>query len=345
MKAVVRRGSRLISEEIPAPRPAPGQVLLRTLACGVCGSDLHVFSHGHELADLGRRVGAKNVIDPDRDLVFGHEICGVVAEYGPDTIATFPLGTRVVAFPRASGPNGVETVGLSHRFPGGYAEQVCVDADMLIAVPEQLTDAQAAMTEPFAVGAHAVAKAKIAKGGVALVIGCGPVGLAVIAALAAEGVETILASDFSPARREMAIAMGAHEAIDPAADSPFARWHALGAPPRDATIFECVGVPGMIQQAIAGASAGAQIMVVGVCLTEDVILPYQALSKELRIGFSAAYSMDEFRETLARIADGRIDLSRVVTDVIGRSQAEATFAELASRDHHQVKVVIEPWRE
>ena len=105
-------------------------------------------------------------------------------------------------------------------------------------VPDELSDAEAAMTEPFAVGAHAVAKAKIAKGGVALVIGCGPVGLAVIAALAAEGVETILASDFSPARREMAIAMGAHEAIDPAADSPFARWHALDVPPCDAVIFE-----------------------------------------------------------------------------------------------------------
>lgn len=338
MKAVIRRSGRLVCDEIDDPVPGPGQVLLKVRACGVCGSDLHAFSHGAELAELGRRVGARHILEPDRDLVFGHEICGEVLAYGPGVAAAAPVGARVVALPRATGPDGPETVGLSHRFAGGYAERVVVDAANLVPVPDGVSDAEAAMTEPFAVGLHAVNRAGLEAGAQALVIGCGPVGLAVIAALKVKGAGRIVAADFSPERRAAALAMGADAAVDPEAASPYAGLSA------GAAIFECVGVPGVIQQIVAGAPAGARVTIVGVCVVEDRFLPYQALSKELTLAFSSAYTLDEFRETLTHIANGRIDARRAVTSVIGRDGAAAAFAELTGR-HAQVKVVIEPWRD
>src|SRR3546814_8251621 len=78
--------------------------------------------------------------DPSRDMIFGHEFCGQVLAYGPDAERRFEPGTRVVALPYATGPAGRETVGFSNRFPGGYGEQVCVDAAMLMAVPDHLSD-------------------------------------------------------------------------------------------------------------------------------------------------------------------------------------------------------------
>lgn len=358
MQAVIGRAGRLVCEEIATPRPAAGQVLLKTLACGVCGSDLHALTHAHDLAELGRRAGAKNVMDPDRDIVFGHEFCGEVLEYGPDADRRFKPGARVIALPRITGPDGVETVGFSQRFPGGYGEQVCVDAGQLIAVPDGLSAAHAAMTEPFAVGAHAVGRARLDKDSVAVVIGCGPVGLAVIAALKVQGFGPIVAADFSPARRATAERMGADFVIDPAERSPYSLWSELDVPRSglereiaraagrriaNAVIFECVGVPGMIQQLIEGACAGAQIMVVGVCMKQDVIQPYLALTKELNIGFSSAYTGDEFSATLDHIVSGRIDMDAVVTRVIGRGGAAEAFADLA-RPNTEVKIVIEPWR-
>lgn len=337
MKAIIRRGQRMVCDEIVEPVPGPGQVLLRVRACGICGSDLHAFQHAPQLADLGRRVGAANVLEADRDLVFGHEICGEVLEYGPGIDQAPAVGSRVVALPRVTGPGGMETVGLSQRFVGGYAEKVLVDAANLIVVPDGLSDVLAAMTEPFAVGLHAVNKAEIGPDVTAVVIGCGPVGLAVIAALGVKGVGRTIASDPSPERRKAALAMGADEAVDPGQASPYA------APAGATVIFECVGAPGLIQQVVAGAPAGAHIVVVGVCVTDDSFLPYQALSKELRISFSAAYTLAEFEETLGHIASGRIDASRVVTSVIGRDAVPGAFTELTGR-HAQVKVVIEPWR-
>lgn len=358
MQAVVRRGSGLVCDAVEVPVPGRGQVLLRTLACGICGSDLHALQHGPELAALRRKSGAAIVPEADADMIFGHEFCGEILDYGPDTYRRFRTGARVVALPRATGPNGVETVGFSNRFPGGYGEQVCVDASMLIGAPDGVSDAHAAMTEPFAVGAHAVGRARLDKDSVAVVIGCGPVGLAVIASLKVRGFGPIIATDFSPARRATAEAMGADVVIDPAVESPYERWSDLNCPgtlfERDialaagrrvanAVIFECVGMPGLIQQIINGACAGAQIIVVGVCMQEDRFHPYLALTKELNLAFSSAYTAVEFAGTLDHIASGRIDMTHIVTKIVGRAEAPAAFAAL-STPNDQVKVVIEPWR-
>src|SRR3954452_20099251 len=138
---------------------------------------------------------------------------------------------------------------------------------LLLEVPNGLAAEHAALTEPLAVGMHAVAKANVRGGEVPLVIGCGPVGLAVIAALKLKGLHPIVAADYSPARRALAAKLGADVVVDPRVSQPYLTWaeHAqMSEPERAASalllpaitpaiFFECVGVPGLLQQVFEGA--------------------------------------------------------------------------------------------
>jgi threonine dehydrogenase-like Zn-dependent dehydrogenase len=136
-------------------------------------------------------------MDPAKDTVFGHEFCAEVLDTGPNTPAKFKPGTLVCAVPFNFGPEGPEIVGYSNIFPGGYSEQMVLTQDLCFEVPNGLPAEQAALTEPFAVGEHAVARSSVDKDSVPMVIGCGPVGISVIAALKARGLGPVIAADFS----------------------------------------------------------------------------------------------------------------------------------------------------
>ena len=358
MQAVVRRGTSLICDEIADPVPLPGQVLARTLCCGICGSDLHALPHFAHMMELGRKAGGAAITDAAQDVVFGHEFCAEILDHGPGTERRLKVGTRVVGVPVAMGTAGMETVGYSNRFPGGFAERMALQEALLIEVPNGLSDRQAALTEPFAVGEHAVAEAQIGPDAVALVVGCGPVGLAVIAALKARGLGPVLAADFSPARRRMAEVMGADEIIDPAQGSPHTRWGAhgvhatladsgvarlTGAAGKRAVIFECVGAPGVLQGLLEGAPPGARIVVAGVCMQADSIEPFLAITKQLSMTFVLGYTPDEFALTLHRIAEGQIDVAPVITDAVGLSGVADAFVRLGDPET-QVKIMVEPAR-
>ncbi|WP_297696978.1 alcohol dehydrogenase catalytic domain-containing protein, partial [Phenylobacterium sp.] len=195
MRAVVRRNKRLVCDEIGELEPEAGQVLVRTLACGICGSDLHALHHMEHMIDLLRRAGGMGTgFDPSADTVFGHEFCAEILEFGPGCERKLNAGARVVSMPLTMTAAGVEALGFSNRLPGGFAERMLLTEAMLLEVPNGLPTDKAALTEPFAVGAHAVAKARLEKGSVALVIGCGPVGLAVIGALKAAGHGPVIAA-------------------------------------------------------------------------------------------------------------------------------------------------------
>jgi len=223
-------------------------------------------------------------------------------------------------------------------------------------VPNGLATEAAALTEPFAVGLHAVAKARMDPTSVALVVGCGPVGLAVIAALKAAGHGPVIAADFSPRRRAAAERLGADIVIDPAQESPHERWEGLGVPKTRAAqgmirmmggsfgqpvIFECVGSPGVVQALIEAAPAGAQIVVAGVCMETDRIEPSIAITKEIELTFVFGYSPEEFADTLRNIAEGRIDVSGLVTGRVGLDGVAQAFRDLADPEA-QVKVLVTP---
>src|SRR3954471_11693917 len=221
MKAVTCRAGALATEELPEPEPARGQLLLQVLRCGICGSDLHARRHCDELADVTAEVGYDGMFRSDDTVVLGHEFCGEVLAAGRGTAGAPRAGTRVVAFPLLRRDGAIHPTGLSPLAPGGYAERVLVERSLAFAVPNGLPTDVATLTEPMAVGLHAVRRGEVGKGQVAVVIGCGPVGLAVICMLKANGVRTVVASDFSAGRRALAQACGADVVVDPAEGSPF----------------------------------------------------------------------------------------------------------------------------
>jgi threonine dehydrogenase-like Zn-dependent dehydrogenase len=264
MRAAIFRNGEIVVDTLPEPKPSVGQVLVRTLACGICGSDLHARKHARRMVELSRHFPGRKPMDLTRDVVFGHEFCCEILDYGPATPRRLKTGTRVCSLPALLTPDGPQGIGYSNDNVGGYAERMLLSEALLIEVPNGLAAEHAALTEPLAVGIHAVAKANLRGDEVPLVIGCGPVGLAVIAALKLKGLHPIVAADYSPARRALAQRLGADIVVDPARTQAFATWAAHAAmspeqkaarpplqallpPLKPALIFECVGIPGLLQ--------------------------------------------------------------------------------------------------
>jgi threonine dehydrogenase-like Zn-dependent dehydrogenase len=378
VRAVVCQRGELAVQDLPEADPGAGQVRLEVLRCGICGSDLHARHGIDHWAELAERVGYRRFGRSHEPVVFGHEFSGRIAEYGPGTRRAHPTGTAVVALPIIRNPAGVDTIGLSTHAPGAYAEQLLVQESMMLPVPGGLDPAIAALTEPLAVGWHAVQRSEIGRRDVAIVIGCGPIGLAVILALKAKGVRTVVASDFSAGRRALASACGADVVIDAAYESPYAAsprkgqladvpsaldlvlgtldklarlpvgwWHLwrlgekLGAMPKRPVIFECVGVPGVIESIIDGAPLFSRVVVVGVVVGSDQITPAMAINKEIDLRFVFGYTPLEFRDTLHLLAEGKIDPTPLLTGTVGLDGVAAAFDALGNPETH-AKILVDP---
>ncbi len=318
MRAAVMRQSKLEVRDVAMPAPGPGEVLVKTLACGICGSDLHALKYGQQMVDTSAETGGSFSMDLSRDIVMGHEFCAEILEYGAETEKTLKVGTRVCSVPMTLHDGEVKTVGYSNDVPGGYSENMVLFEPMLLEVPNGLSTELAALTEPMAVGYHAVIMARLEKGEIPLVIGCGPVGLAVISALKLQGAGPIIAADFSATRRALAVKMGADEVINPADTSPYNSWMEYASKDidgsdmpidpltsqqtyRQGVFFECVGIPGVIDQMMVGAPRGGRIVVVGVCMEHDHLRPLIGINKELNLQFVLGYTPEEFAETLHSI--------------------------------------------
>jgi threonine dehydrogenase-like Zn-dependent dehydrogenase len=378
MRAVVCRHAELSVEERPEAPLGRGQVRLEVLRCGICGSDLHARTGMDSWADMAARIGYARMARQDEGVVFGHELAGAVAEYGPGCKGALPSGTPVVAVPLVRNGSDVDALGLSAHAPGAYAERVVVQEPMMMAVPNGLSAETAALTEPLAVAWHAVRRGEVRKKDVAIVVGCGPVGLGVILCLKARGIGTVVASDLSPGRRALAQRCGADVVVDPAAGSPFADgdrhghlvrardafelvvgtreklerlpvgwWHLwrlgerLGQMPKRPVIFECVGVPGMIESIIDEAPIMSRIVVVGVCVGEDRITPFMAINKEIDLRFVLGYTPLEFRDTLHLLAEGKVDPRPMITSTVGLDGVATAFTALADPEA-EAKVLIDP---
>jgi threonine dehydrogenase-like Zn-dependent dehydrogenase len=346
MRAAVMRDWQLRVDDIADPTPGPGQVLTRVLACGICGSDLHLLAHGEESRRLteefndGRPADpmAPIMFDPAHDTVMGHEFCCEVVGLGPGA-ENLKVGDVIVSMPVAFDAQGLHGLGFSNAYNGGYAELMVLNELLGLKVPAGLPAHMAALTEPLAVGVHAVAKSRIGGGDSALVLGCGPVGLACIAELRMRGIGPIIAADFSSKRRQLAERLGADVVVDPRHTPAIEAWRRVDGI-RPLVIFEAVGVPGMIEQAMRMAPKDARILVVGACLQEDRIHPILGIGRELNIQFALGYTPVEFGDALTAIADGKIDLAPWLTGTVGIDGVPQAFADLGNPEAHAKILVI-----
>ncbi len=351
MRAAVMTNWELHVDDIEVPAIGPGQVLTKVLSCGICGSDLHLLQHGAESRRLSEEIAAEQrsdgiepedgamMFDPSGDLVMGHEFCCEVVETGPG-VEHLAVGDTVVSVPGVFDPDGVHPIGFSNRYPGGYAEFMVLNELLALKVPTGLPHELAAMTEPLAVGVHAVAKSRVAPGDAAIVIGLGPVGLTCIAAMKMLGIGPIVGADFSPARRALAEQLGCDEVVDPNEETALHAWRRIDSA-KPLVVFEAVGVPGMIEHTMRMAPKDSRILIVGACMQEDRIHPMLGIGKELSLQFVLGYTPEEFAASLQAIADQRVDLSPLLTGTVTIDDIPQAFTDLGNPEAH-AKILVQP---
>lgn len=340
MRAAVfhEAGQPLTIETVADPSPQPGQIVIAVGGAGICGSDLHITQYPGFAAP---------------GLILGHEFAGTVAALGDGVGGDWKVGDRVTAVPLFPCkdceacdahlpqlcPNG-RFAGTTLETPGAYAQYVAARADMVQRVPAGVGDVEAAMIEPLAVGHHTFSRADMRKGEAVLVIGGGPIGAAVALFARAAGAGHVVVSEPAPERRERCLSLGATATIDPRSEDLGQRFVEI-AGTRPSVVFECVGIPGMVQQAVNVAAIRGRVVVAGVLFTEDKVLHVAALGKEVSIIYSQAYNERDFEAVIDALASNVIDARPMHTATISLDELPATFESLRNNPA-QCKVLIDP---
>jgi (R,R)-butanediol dehydrogenase / meso-butanediol dehydrogenase / diacetyl reductase len=345
MKAAVFKapGTPLVIEDVPDPTPGPSDLILKVRACGICGTDLH-WSESRN-GNAGWRA-----LDPDT--VMGHEFAGEIVEVGRDVRGQWRVGDRVCAQPFIGCGRCAHCVaGRAYRceqvrmratseLTGAYAEYTRIGAATTLRLPDAVSFHEGALVEPLAVGLNAVAKARLEPGDCVLIMGAGPVGIAIALWCRFFGARHIVVSDLISQRAARAIEFGATAMIDASREDVTSRVEQLtGGQPR--VVFDCVGVPGSLQLAIDYAPFDARVVVVGLCMAADRFFPAKAITKELDLTFVFVYRRRDFEIVVDLLGRGRIEANGLVTDRVGFERFSEAF-EALKKPSDQIKVMLEP---
>ncbi len=335
MRAAVIAADRTLEvAEADDPAPGPGELVLAVKGCGICGSDLKVVEH----LPIGYTLG--------------HEFSGEVVAVGADPVGDWNTGDAVCALPLVGCgrcqfcwdrlpvhcPHS-EMIGTGTR-PGAYAEYVAVSSAQTFRLPEACGYDVGALVEPMAVGLHAVDSAGIGAGDNVLVVGAGPVGLAIALWTRHVGARSVVVSDPVAVRRDSAADFGATGVIDPATEELGPAFERLAGVPPD-VVMEAVGKPGIIQSCIDVAAHRGRVAVVGICSGPDPIIPVLASLKELTMTFPVYYRHQDYAHTLAMIEQDRINPAPFITHNVDLDGLPSAFEAIKSPTD-QCKVMVRP---
>jgi (R,R)-butanediol dehydrogenase/meso-butanediol dehydrogenase/diacetyl reductase len=333
VRAAIMQGLHrpLVVESLPDPEPGEGEVLVRVGRCGICGSDLHMT----EDPAFGRGAGD----------VLGHEFAGEVVGLGKGAEGV-RLGELVSVIPLAScgrcetclagEPAWCARFGLQG---GGYAEYALTRPNQCVTLPRSASLADGAIVEPLAVALHGVGMSGMKAGDKVLVLGAGPIGLAVAFWARQRGAGRVVVQDIAGFQEERALAMGADAFVVDPQDPVAASDRALGG--KADIVFECVGIPGLIAQAVGQVRNRGTILLLGLCTRPDSFNSFAMLSKEVRLVTSAFFTRQEYEEALDALDAGAAEPRLLVTDTIALDDVPVIFEGLKHRTH-QCKVLIAP---
>lgn len=319
-------------DQLPDPEAGPRDALVRVHACGVCGTDLGYVRRGG-LAGPG-----------PGPMALGHEMSGTVLAVGAE-VRSVSVGDRVVVHP------GDERIGrIGNGAPeGGLADVLLVrdaDRERLLLVPDDMDLTYAALTEPVAVGMHAAERLELPAGATAAVVGCGPVGMAALAALLDAGAESVVVIEPGETRRRIALELGAAAALDPTEPGVWRRLaevhgtHPTWGTPATSAYVEASGSADMLGQIVANAAPRVRISVPAVHMGDVPISMLLVLMKELEIRGAIEYP-DRFADALDLLA--RRDLSPMLTDLVSLEEAAAGLMDPAAlRAAGKTMVVLDP---
>ena len=322
----------LAVEEVPDPTPATGELVVKVGRCGICGSDLHMT----EDPAFGRNAGD----------ILGHEFAGEVVATGRgvegvrtgDIVSVVPLRgcgecVNCAAGETAWCPRGMALQG------GGYADYALTTARQCVVLPQSASLADGALVEPLAVALHGVALAGLRPNDKVLVLGAGPIGLAVAFWARRMGASRVVVQDVTDHQRDRALTIGATGFVADRDEPVAASDRALGG--KADIVFECVGLPGLIAQAVEQVRIKGTVVILGLCTQPDTLVPFVALSKEVRLQTSAFFTRQEYEHALDVLNAGVAEPRALVTDTVPLEAVPETFEALRRRTH-QCKVMIAP---
>jgi (R,R)-butanediol dehydrogenase/meso-butanediol dehydrogenase/diacetyl reductase len=338
MKAAVFKavGRPLEIVELPNPKPGPGELIVRVRDCGICGSDLHAATN------RDAKLPA--------DAIMGHEFAGVVEAIGPN-VTGFAPGDAVAAMSYlpcgecASCRVGfgvqcaaIKLIGFGD-VPGGYAELVKLREGGVFKLPRTMSFRAGATVEPMVVGFHGLRRSGLQAGETCVIMGAGPIGLMTLLWARYAGARAIVVAEIQMYRRDSALKLGADAAVDPRMHNPAAAMARISGAGPD-VVFECIGQPGTLAQAIVTARRGGRVAVLGASMEDDGFPPGIAMNKELDVRFSLGIEPGETEAAIAIMASGRINTEPLITHAVGLEDLPRAFAAL-SQPHNQCKVMLE----
>lgn len=320
------------------PRPGHGEVLVRSEVVGVCGSDTSAVAGRHPFIRLPYHPG--------------HEVVGRVAATGGGVNSVAP-GQRVVVEPdlpcwsckqcrtgRENICENLEFFGCGWH-QGGMADYFTIPANRLHHVPDDLDLRPAALIEPLSTPVHAVRIAGDVAGKAVVMLGAGTIGLLTLAVARAHGAGRVVVTDVAAGKRDRALRLGADAVVDAGAHDAAARVRAALGESAD-VVFDCVANASTVPQAIAMASRGGTVVVVGVPSGEVAVPLPIVQDHQVRIQGSATYLPQDYAESIRLLRSGAVVVPELITGVVAMPDAAHAFALSAGGAHVKVLVAVDP---
>jgi D-xylulose reductase len=337
---VLERQHELSLRDIELPlNVGPGMVRIRMHTVGVCGSDVHYYTHG--------RIGPFVVNAP---MVLGHEAAGTVIEVGPG-VTNLKVGDRVCMEPGVPDPNSrASRLGMYNVDPavtfwatppvhGVLTPEVVHPANYTFKLPDNVSFAEGAMVEPFAVGMQAATKAEITPGDTAVVIGAGPIGTMVALAALAAGCARVVIADLAQPKLDIAARYAGIIAVNVREKNLAAEVKALTQDWGADVVFECSGSPRAWQGIVDLLRPGGTIVVVGLPV-EPVDFDIASLSvKEITIRSVFRYA-HQYDRAIALMASGKVDLKPLISHTFAFEDSIKAFERASEGRPDDVKLQI-----